>query len=237
MSDEIVDNKSLYDSPAEKKEFDQWGNEDNAGYYEKMPVDEFRDHATRAGFEDGCDIELILPYIKNTKSLLDVGAAYGRAIHNLQKRGYLGEIFAIERSQNFFNYLETTFKDSATLFHGDIQYFNFGRKFDVILWLWSNISEWPKNQQAGMLKMLEGLCEKDGFVILDTMSHEYKPLNVTTYSSQAYIVESDYGYAYGYIPTKEEIKSYAAIAGLNVIEQIDYTTATKRNRILHILKK
>jgi SAM-dependent methyltransferase len=234
MKDDVMENNVH----TEKKSPDKWGNEDNASYYENFPVEDFRKVAIRGGFEDGCDIDLIYHYLQDKKTLLDVGAGYGRAIHHLIKNGYTGKIFAIERSENFYNHLIKTFKDVATLIHGDINNFNPEMKFEAVLWMWSNISEWPKNQQADMLKKLADLCSEGGVVILDTIFYDGKPLNVTTYDSQTYIAKSDYGrYAYGYIPTKEEIKEYAAIAKLDIITQIDYTTTTDRKRILHVLKK
>lgn len=221
----------------EIKEADQWGNEDNANYYEKVPVEIFRHYAVIGGFENGCDIDLIYAYIKDTQSLLDVGAGYGRALNHLITNGYSGHLFAIERSLNFYNHLVSTFKDSATIIHGDIQDFNFNRKFDVVLWLWSNISEWPKAQQPSILKILSDWCNQDGFLILDTISHNAVPANVTSYSSQIYIAETDYGCVYGYTPKKEEVKEYADLLGLKVIAQFDYITSTERNRVLHVLKK
>src|SRR5579871_1636617 len=84
---------------------DNWRNEDLIDFYEKIPLNIFRDFAIAGGFEEGCDVDLVYPYIADVGSVLDLGAGYGRVTKRLIKNGYQGEINIVERSNELCKYL------------------------------------------------------------------------------------------------------------------------------------
>ena len=218
-----------------KKIIPIWDNCDMIAYYESIPIAELRKMAIISKFENCCDIELALPYISKSKSLLDVGAGYGRALNYLVSKGYTGELFAIERSKQFYNYLLSAHGDKSTIILGDFTEYDPIKKFDVVLFMWSNISEFPKFRQINIIKKLMSLLNSDGILILETILHSLVPKNVTFVDNQSYYVESVYGIAYGYTPSSIEIDQYISALNLKV-EHIDYLTTTERPRVLHIIK-
>lgn len=216
---------------------EKWNNEDNASYYEKVPIEEFRQYAIQGGFEKGCDINLIYAVIQNTQSLLEVGAGYGRVFNCLLERGYQGDLIAIERSENFCNYLRETFEDKVKVIQADAEKMELNFKVDVVLWMWSNISEWPKGEQFNILSRLVSLCKKPaGFFIMETIDPSVKPNNVSIYQENTYMAQTDYGRVYGYNPTPDEIKAYAQRLEVLNFKQISYQTDTGRPRIIYIFE-
>src|SRR5579872_830747 len=93
----------------------RWKNKDVIKWYKSIPVDLLRGYAVKGGLEDGCDIDIIYPYIANTNSLIEVGSAYGRVLKHLIRKEYPGKIYAVECSENFYNYLRTRYSKNAEI--------------------------------------------------------------------------------------------------------------------------
>lgn len=219
-----------------------WSNQDLIPYFENVPINYFKDFAIRGGIEEGCDIDLVFPYIEETESLLEIGACYGRVLHHLIRKGYKGKLYAIERSHHFFEFLRKEYTNQVHLFNADITSSNLTLAVDAILWMWSDIASFSKKEQFPTLKRLCSWLKQDGIFILETLMHTQPSLNATnvlfdkTTSGQSYVVESEYGVLYGYIPSEEEIQEYGEALGFKEIEHVHYFTSTGRERILHIFK-
>src|ERR1700677_3750060 len=147
----------------------KWKNEDLIPYFEKVPPEVFQEFAIRGGLEEGCDIDVLFPYIEKTQSLIEVGACYGRVLHHLLRKNYRGRIDAIERSTHFFGVLKRKYNKNINLIHADINIFQPKKKLDAILWLWSDISSFPKEEQLPILTHLCSWLKKDGIFILETL--------------------------------------------------------------------
>lgn len=231
--------------PVDKKENDTniledngvtWTNKDNSDYYENIPVELFQHYAIIGGFENGCDIDVVYDnYIARASSVLDVGAGYGRALQRILDCGYTGKLIAVERSKKFCDFMRNKFSNKVEFFNCSVDDFICETPVDIVLWMWSNISEWPQHQQASELKRLSCFCKPGGFLIMDTISHLITPINVTAYNTQSYVAETEYGTAYGYIPSLDEINGYAKEIGAVSIKNIPYKTSTGRDRFIHIL--
>lgn len=222
-------------SKKEQLKTKRWKNKDSVEFFEKIPIDLFRNWAIEGGFDDGCDVDLIYPYIINTDSLLEIGAAYGRVLKILLKKGYSGKIYAIERSKNFYNYLNKHYSGRATITHTSVQTFEPNNKVDAILWMWSGLGDFSKEEQLPILKRISTWLKPNGFLILETLLHTLKPINATKDQKEYFAIFSKYGTLYNYKPSKSEIYEYGKKLGFRHIKQIDYETVTKRQRILHIL--
>jgi SAM-dependent methyltransferase len=213
-----------------------WTNKDNSNYYENIPIELLQQYAVIGGFDNGCDVDVVYDdYIAHSKSIIDVGSGYGRVLQHLLDRGYTGKLIAIERSKKFYNFMRNKFSNAIDIFNGSVDDFVCKTPVDIVLWMWSNISEWPQEEQAGELKLLSSFCKPGGFLILDTISHLMTPMNVTAYSTQSYVAETEYGTAYGYIPSLDEIALYAKKIGAVSVKHIPYKTSTGRDRFIHIL--
>jgi SAM-dependent methyltransferase len=219
-----------------KDKKNSWQNENNIDYYENVPPETFRALAQRGGLEGGCDIDVIYPYIEKTRAIIEPGAGYGRAIQHLLKKGYTGQIVALERSKNFLEYLKQKFSEKIDIIHGDTKSYRPSEIFDAVIGMWSHISEFPLKEQANILKHLGSWLKPGGLLILDTISPYVVPQNATTAQGAFFFIDSEYGQLCGHTPTPEEMKENTQLAGLQFVKQIDYQTETGRPRIIYILK-
>ncbi len=215
-----------------------WSNYDNAQFYEnKLTTKKLKDFSSLGGLDEGSDVNLIMPYLNTATSVLEVGAGYGRVVDLLIKRGFKGKISAIERSGTFVKILNKKFKRKITLYHNTILNFESNDKFDVILWLWSGISDFCKPEQLSTIKCLSSYLKPNGRFFIDTLVHSKNPANAidgdNQTDNQTYLIEIESQKVYGYMPSPKEMKEYAKSTGFQNIEYCEYKTKTGRLRNLH----
>ncbi len=217
---------------------DGWTNEDNIAFYESDEIlDVLKGYATIAGFDKHCDVALISHLLLDAKSIIDIGAGYGRVLDYLIEKNYQGQLYALERSARYCKELRNKFKDKVKVYESDIQSFNSFEKFQVAIWMWSGVSDFSREEQAHIFKKIFEMVNENGIFIMDTLLHSIKPINATMSDHQHYIVETHGHIAKGYIPSEEEIDDYSKALKLRKIEHVHYTTATGRERLLHIIYK
>lgn len=221
-----------------------WSNDDLSEYFENVPADEFSKYAVTGGIDEGCDIEIIYPFITQVAILIEVGACYGRVIDHLIRKGFGGKIFAIERSKKFCELLEKKFysEKNISIIHADIKNYSPRETVDCVLWMWSDIASFSPDEQPKTVMLLKKWLKPKGTLVIEALLHTQSSLNAThvfndgTKMGQNYIIESSYGTLYGYIPTEQEIISYALSAGLTQINKINYNTKTGRARVIYFFE-
>ncbi|MDO8954558.1 MAG: class I SAM-dependent methyltransferase [Gammaproteobacteria bacterium] len=211
-----------------------WQNTDNIDWYENIPVESLRDLAIRGGIENGCDIDIIYPYIEKTKLVIEIGSGYGRAIRRLIEKGYQGKIHTLERSKNFIRYLSEHFQ-SIDIIEAEIATYVPPVKYDAIIGVWSFIAEFPVDEQLDMIKHLSHWLNDNGILILETLATT--PLNATNTADAFYEIGTPYGTVWGHMPTQEQVCAYAKAANLKIVQLIEYKTSTDRARVLYILSR
>jgi phospholipid N-methyltransferase len=214
-----------------------WSNIDNSHYYEHVPYAIQKGFTIIGGLDVFSDLKLAKKYIDNAKSILEVGAGYGRVVDYLLQNNFRGKITAIEKSTKFFALLQSKYSNRVNLNLDDIATFTTKEKFDLILWMWSGISDFSKDEQIFVLRHLFNLLTDEGILILDTFSHSIKPANAITSHEQSYIIHVDECTLYGYIPSPEEVNGYSNHVGFKKVEYLPYKTVTNRDRALYILTR
>ncbi len=219
----------------ERPKLIDWNNDDISDYYGNIPIEEFRELAITGGFEDGADIELIYQHIAKLDSILDIGSAYGRVIKKLIAKKYGGKIYSIERSKNFYNYLIHHYSTRASIFHGSLQNVEFNKKVSAILWMWSGINDFPKEEQLAILQRLSSWLQPGGTIILETLLHTVEPINASFNDENSFTIFSKYGTIYSHKTSAAEVDDYSKKLGFPYTKHIHYKTATQRQRVIHIL--
>jgi SAM-dependent methyltransferase len=213
-----------------------WDNFDNNAFYEIIKADGLKKFAERRGLAAGCDIELLKPIWSKASSILEIGAGYGRVINALLSKNYTGKISAIERCASMMDALIKTYSNKINLFKNDLH--NLGdidEKFDVILWLWSGIGDFSKEEQPIIVKHLKKLLQENGTLIIDTIAMDIMPLEVIQHDRQLYTINVNEYVKYIYEPNTAEIKQYAKEAGFKNFECTSYQTDSSYERLLYIL--
>ena len=215
-----------------------WSNIKNAPFYESIPIDNIKHFAQLAGLDNGCDIKIIIPFIKSGDKILEVGAGYGRVIEHISKYNLSGEIVALERSFQFYQYLQYNFSNRAEIIHTDINNFSTHEKFDLILWLWEGIADFSRTEQPHILKHISSLLSEKGILVIDTLSSRLNTVNgekFQTDNTNCKIQLKNWVMNI-YRITPNELHFHAQSIGIENISTIFYQTSTNRERVLYILK-
>jgi phospholipid N-methyltransferase len=200
-----------------------------------VPLDEFYKNAVIGGLDSGKDIDVIMPYVNAAESILEVGAGYGRVLNHLITRGYKGKLSGIERSGKLCKWLNSQYQQRVMILKGSLMTITHQEKYDLILWMWTGLAEFSKDEQiTGLKKMLQYL-NPEGKIILDMVPLTEKTLNTVALTVQEHIFETKYGTDHCYLPSEEEITGYAHAIGLNKVEKIAYKPLPERTRLFYIL--
>jgi SAM-dependent methyltransferase len=216
-----------------------WKNSDNATFYEKIPINIIKQYAKARGIDNCCDLELIqktMPGIFDQGKILEIGAGYGRVLNYLIQNNCQGKIFAVERSKKLIHYLKNKFQDKVTLYQQDLHHFATDEKFDVILWMWGSIAEFQKEEQFFILKNLKNHLNKNGTIILDTMSHILVLENATQPRDQYCHTKTSDCTVHFYLTSEKQIFDYGENLRLKKAKVVHYFSKSGRERMLHIFK-
>jgi len=75
-----------------KMKITKWTNCDNHDFYKTIGPDNLYNFSQKAGLTAGCDIDVSKDYWCNAKTVLEVGAGYGRVIDTLLRMDFKGSI-------------------------------------------------------------------------------------------------------------------------------------------------
>lgn len=214
-----------------------WSNTDNIEFYENLPLDEFYKTAVIGGLDSGKDVDVIMPYVNAAQSILEVGVGYGRVLNHLIIRGYKGRLSGIERSKKLCQWLKSQYQPRAMILEGSLMTITHQEKYDLILWMWTGLAEFSKDEQIVALEKLMEYLKPEGKIILDMVPLTEKTLNMLALTVQEHVFETKYGTDHCYISSEEEIMDYAQKIGLKNVEKISYKSLPERTRLFYILSR
>lgn len=213
----------------------QWSNKDNAVFYEQN-IQTLQQWATQGGLARCPDVIAIKAYIEKANSILEIGPGFGRVIRYLLEHYPHKTLTAVEQSQQFCDSLKQNYPQ-ITLFHSDIATFTTTKRYDLIIWLWSGLTDFSQTEQLPILRHVSQFLSPAGTLIIETFPHNLTPANGSTTDTQTYSLTANNSNLRGYIPSPEEIQYYASKIPLNYNNYITYTTDSGRERKLYLLEK
>ncbi len=214
----------------------QWNNSDNDHFYGHVAPQGLMEFSKKAGLETSCDLELLNPIINESSSILEVGAGYGRVIKYLLDNNFKGEITAIERNASMFQHLKNNYGNYATLLNLDIFHCEqIQERFDLILYLWLGIADFPALEQEQVISKLKKLLNPNGKLVIDTMPDETLLLQSEQLDQKTFLLTTDNSQVYIRKPHEEDIRAYAMTAGFLSVDKRPYFTTTGRERMIYIL--
>ena len=208
----------------------------NYDFYSAMRLEQFEEFARLTGFDTGIDIDILYPYLKDAKTLVELGAGYGRAIDFLLKKGFKGDVYAVERISRLIPYLKNRFEDRIQIIQQDITKLDLPQKADAIMWLWSGILELnPTEQEKSVNQVYHNLSDGGLFAI----ESPYKTIKVVgkMNEEQKIVLKTEWGELEAYLPKEEEIRKYAKNAGFSSCKTLHYTSKTGLDRLFYLLQK
>ena len=213
------------------------GNDSNKIFYNTVPLDVFQSLTRQGGF-DGCiDLHLIETHLPVSASIIEVGAGYGRCVDFLLNKKHEGKILAIEQSPQLSKVLLEKYKNQPTVevINDDIKTLTVSDKVDVVLWLFSGMLDFAKEEQPVVLKRLRSFLKNDGKLFLDIP--QLAELTVAKYTGkQDIVMETPYGNITTFLPAFVDIEGYASQAGFSKVSVIHYNTTTEKKRSIFMLE-
>lgn len=217
-------------------ELPKYDNDRNIDFYNNIGVDNFKSMAEQGGFKDYVDLQLVYPYIKDCKSLVELGAGYGRCLQFLISKNFTGKLIGVEYSPVLYQYLIKHFTGTATILQKDIKSLQLDPKVEAALWMWSGFIDFTKAEQQQTISLMFNNLTSGGRLVLDVPRCGIQTI-ADHIDSQYIHFETEYGTLDCYIPNNEDVNRYAAAAGFQRVETINYATDTDKQRSLFILVK
>jgi ubiquinone/menaquinone biosynthesis C-methylase UbiE len=222
-------------------------NEKNFEFYNKLGVNPFKEFAIVGGFNTFVDLELIYPYINKSKTVLELGAGYGRCIEFFLQKGYHGKIIAVEQSPALIDYLKVKYQKfkNLILLQADIKNLQLSEKIDVALWMWSGLIDFSKDQQFLCLEKIFKMLTDGGKIIIDTprigfttiTQHKIGFIAGAKSDEKNLSFNTPFGELNCYIPDEKEMEEARKEIGFKELKVINYKTATEKQRTIYILEK
>ncbi len=210
----------------------------NFAFYKGMKLESFMEFARLTGFTAGVDIDVIYPYIKDAKKLVELGAGYGRAIDFLLKKGFEGEIVAVERIDSLIGHLENRFGTKVSRYIcEDITELRLEESANAIVWLWSGILELTVPNQSKSIKQLYECLAPGGLLALESPHKQVKIVGKQQDNDRHIQLRTDWGELNAYLPTREELYDYAKEAGFEKVETVYYQSDTGLERVFYLMRK
>lgn len=213
------------------------GNDSNKIFYNKVPLDVFESLTQQGGFDQCVDLELIKSYLPTSASVMEVGAGFGRCVDFLLARKHEARILAVEQSPQLSKVLFDKYKNHSNVqvINDDIKTLIVPDKVDVVLWLFSGMLDFAKEEQPVVLTRLRSFLKEGGKLFLDIP--QLAELTVAKYTgAQDIVMETPYGNITTFLPSFTDIEKYASQAGFNKVSVIHYQTPTEKKRSIYILE-
>ena len=167
-----------------------------------------------------------------------MSSGFGRVIETLLNHNCKADITGIERSKPLFEYLKKHYGENVALLNEDFLTTQLIKgKFEVILFLWSALSDFSRHEQPVVIQKLSQFLTPKGILVIDSIPSDLTPIHSIQIEPQDYQIEYAKQKGFIYMPSNEQINEYAKEAKLQRIKLIHFKTDKGRPRYLHILSK
>lgn len=187
--------------------------------------------APAAGLATCVDIDTIKPFLPKSGSILEVGSGYGRVIGEFADNPRY-DITGLERNETMCAALEAQYDDNnrVAIVHENLTEFSPTQHYDIILWLWSGLCDFPPEEQLAALLLFKQHLKKT--LVVDIPANQ--ETNATSISGQLHTIQTDGLPDYqGYVPGRRQMEQFAIRLGLG-LRPIMYRTDTGRLRCAYL---
>lgn len=218
-------------------------------FYEGVGTHGLEEAAQLAGIDTGIDVEQVSSRIADAHVIIEVGSGSGRAASFI--REYMGQhahLYMVENAPSFVEHLGREHVSArSTLVPLDVKQLSphslDGRVADLVLWMFSGISESNWDEQKASLTALSNCVKKGGLCIVDLLSSAAdsditSSLTSAQYGTFAMIEMPSASVPLRlFFPTQDGMHLLASETGWDIETLYTYTTTTGRERVGYVLKK
>ncbi|OHX68183.1 class I SAM-dependent methyltransferase [Flammeovirga pacifica] len=212
--------------------------EGNVAFYENMPIKVFKHFADQIGLAKGEDLDQIYTTISNGKEIMEFGSGYGRIVKSLKKKGFKGNLYAVEIVDGLVEKLKLEEDDQVKVIHSDLRSLQWEENsLDYILWMWSGILELTsKEQEEVICKAYKWLKKGGAFIIECPMDKAISKVGMLS-NDKKIVVEQEWGVLNATLVEAEDVAFYSSKAGFESHSLHTYCTTTDLTRAIYTLKK
>jgi SAM-dependent methyltransferase len=218
----------------EQVSYQDWSNEDNRAFYQNMSIDEFKHFSIPSHLAEKKDIQNISKLISAAYSILEVNAGFGRVIDGVFELRFKGEVTAIERMPSFCQYLRKKYRQRCHIIEGDILFYDFKDKYDVILFMWSSIAEFSPSEQRYLIVKLSKLLNTGGHIVIDILESNATLPHARKSESQQIEIKH-HQTVRGHLPTDREWQTWFQVANVSVDQLIRYQLTDRIKRKCYVI--
>lgn len=165
------------------------------------------------------DLSNLYPILNkyNSKNILEVSGGYGRVVDGLL-RNKIGEtIYAIEPITNYADHLSSKYASNKNITVETVDLFAFAclPVFDTVLLMGPSLTQFSMEEQLVVFIKVKSLLRSGGMFTIDT--------RVTSGDKEIVLPNALNEYS-NFIPTHENIMSYAEMTRMELKEKSDYLT-------------
>lgn len=222
-----------------------WKTSENTGFYDNAPAGAVDSFAEKAGIRDGDDlrqVETILGaelHLTNLK-ILEVGAGQGRVVHWLLNRFPHAEITAIDHSEANVATCTNRFKGflgRIKILRKNVLNLDGVDPVHLALWMFTGLGEVPPKLRLLVFRQLYTVLKPGGYLAVDMAVTLSKHVSTTESIDGFFEVSAPWGKLNYHIATPEQIKEYAATAGLTFFRDAIYRTSSDTQRYIALFRR
>lgn len=205
----------------------------NSDFYHSVDIDSFINHAADSGMDECPDMRAIYDtYLMDAFHIVEYGSGYGRVIDFLHSQKFSGKFSGIEANSTLFSYLSEKYQHQVEIIHGNCLEYNIEQSVDVVLLLWSFISEFSQQEQGKVFQHLKDALPDNAIALVDI-------LDLQQFGHDKGVVKEiqQGGHAISlFIPSVAEIEAYCQQVGLSIVEVVNYQTNRNLRRSILVMK-
>jgi len=199
----------------------------NDSFYKSLSIKNLEEFAVKTfGVNPPSDLVEILSLLKQNQSVLEIGAGTGRIGIELIKKGF--RYFGVDKQRKYLNVFKKRLKkeniniSNSTLLPIAFEELNKDLKFDIIIFSWTVIWDFSKQEQFKALERAYFHLNKKGKCLLDNPSKRQEYNKYGSYAPTPFY----------YDEWKQDLTNLGFVHSSKI-----YTTKTGVERELTILKK
>jgi trans-aconitate methyltransferase len=216
-----------------------YGYRQNLSFYGNLELTQYEEFSKASGLEDREDVLALLPYLSNCKSILEVGAGFGRAVDALLCFCPTAKITALEVCSHMCHFMQRRYMDDFNVRVVQADFLGSSlshHSFDLITMFWSTLTSFCLEEQQRCFHRMANLLTKKGKFALDLFEgsdcKQHQGLKKGLTKNGIFTTKILGHQVCGWFASDEHLKAMALEAGLELSDQIHYQAHDVKRRFL-----
>ena len=206
-----------------------YGYRKNVPFYEHLSLSKYEDFAKASGVADREDVLALLPYLANAKSILEVGAGFGRAVDALLCFCPQAKITALEVCSHMCHFMQRRYMDDFNVHVVQADFLGSSlpqHSFDLVTMFWSTVTSFSVEEQQRCFYRMANLLTAEGKFAIDLFesSNAKQHQGITEQSRETRMLTTRVlgRQLVGWFVPNEKLVEMAKKAGFKLTDQISY---------------